>query len=75
MVGHDPVFEAKKRIVNRFELCVVTFERAKQLIKGARPRTEKRYNSPVTTALEEIATDTITPTEATAEWELPEAQE
>ena len=28
-------------------LEVVTFERAKQLIKGARPRTEKRYNSPL----------------------------
>ena len=70
MVGHDPVFDAKKRIVNRFELCVVTFERAKQLIKGARPRTEKRFNSPVTTALEEIATDTIKAPEAGSEWQL-----
>jgi DNA-directed RNA polymerase omega subunit len=70
MVGHDPVFEAKKRIQNRFELCVVTFERAKQLIKGARPRTDKRYNSPVTTALEEIATDTIKAPESGDEWQL-----
>ena len=70
MVGHDPVFEAKKRILNRFELCVVTFERAKQLIKGARPRTDKRYNSPVTTALEEIATEAIKAPESGEEWQL-----
>ncbi len=70
MVGHDPVFEAKKRILNRFELCVVTFERAKQLIKGARPRTDKRFNSPVTTALEEIATEAIKAPEAGEEWQL-----
>lgn len=70
MVGHDPVFEAKKRIVNRFELCVVTFERAKQLIKGARPRTDKRFNSPVTTALEEIATGAIKAPESGEEWQL-----
>ena len=70
MVGHDPVFEAKKRILNRFELCVVTFERAKQLIKGARPRTNKRFNSPVTTALEEIATEAIKAPETGEEWQL-----
>lgn len=51
----DPVFEAKDRIQNRFLLSVVAFERAKQLIRGGRPRTEKRYNSPVTTAIQEIA--------------------
>ena len=70
MVGHDPVFEAKKRILNRFELCVVTFERAKQLIKGARPRTNKRFNSPVTTALEEIAIEAIKAPETGEEWQL-----
>jgi DNA-directed RNA polymerase omega subunit len=69
-VGHDPVFQAKERIQNRFQLCVVTFERAKQLIRGARPRTEKRFNSPVTTALEEIATERICAPAAGDEWQL-----
>lgn len=70
MVGHDPVFDAKGRIENRFRLCVVTFERAKQLIKGARPRTDRRYNSPVMTALDEIALGRIKAPEAGEEWEL-----
>ena len=55
MAAHDPVFRAKDAISNRFLLCVVTFERAKQLIRGARPRTEGKMKSPITTALAEIA--------------------
>ena len=70
MTGHDPVFQAKESIENRFRLCVVTFERAKQLIKGARPRTERRFNSPVTTALEEIANGSVLPPESGDEWRL-----
>lgn len=51
----DPVFGARERIHNRFLLSVLTFERAKQLIRGARPRTEKRFVNCVTTAVAEIA--------------------
>ncbi|MEM7246625.1 MAG: DNA-directed RNA polymerase subunit omega [Acidobacteriota bacterium] len=59
MNGHDPVFDAKDVIGNRFMLSVVTFERAKQLIRGARPRTDHRFNSPVMTALAEIAEERV----------------
>ena len=57
----DPVFIAKEKVPNRFLLCVVAFERAKQLIKGARPRTDRKYHSPVTMALDEIAEDRVVP--------------
>ena len=59
----DPVFVAKDKVPNRFMLCVVAFERAKQLIKGARPRTDRRFHSHVTTALQELAEQRITPGE------------
>jgi DNA-directed RNA polymerase subunit K/omega len=62
-VHSDPVFVAKDKVPNRFLLCVVAFERSKQLIKGARPRTEKRFQSPVTTALQEMAEERILPGE------------
>ena len=52
---HDPVFKAKEQVLNRFLLCVVTIERAKQLTRGARSRVEAKYNSPVLTALGEVA--------------------
>ena len=52
----DPVFRAQMVVPNRFLLSVLTFERAKQLIRGARPRGERRYFHPVTNAVEEIAT-------------------
>ncbi len=56
----DPVFVAKEKVLNRFLLCAVAFERSKQLTKGARPRTDRRYHSNVTTALQEIAEERIT---------------
>ena len=59
----DPVFVAKEKVPNRFLLCVVAFERSKQLIKGARPRTERRFQSPVTTALQELAEERLEPGE------------
>lgn len=51
----DPVFKARDIVPNRFVLCVVAIERVRQLMKGARPRTEKKWNSAVTTALQEVA--------------------
>lgn len=69
-MAHDPVFDAKDTVANRFELCVLAFERAKQLIRGARPRTSRKYHNPVTTALAEIAEGKIAPPEAGDEWRL-----
>ena len=66
----DPVFRAKEKVPNRFLLCVVAFERSKQLIKGARPRTERRSPSPVTTALQEIAESRIAQGDSPAAWKL-----
>jgi DNA-directed RNA polymerase subunit K/omega len=60
-MSHDPVFKAKERFANRFMLCVVAFERSKQLIKGARARTERKHASPVTTALAEMAEGHVVP--------------
>ena len=51
----DPVFVAKEKVLNRFLLSVVAFERSKQLIKGARSRTDKKFYSNASTALQEIA--------------------
>lgn len=65
----DPVFVAKERVLNRFLLCAVAFERSKQLIKGARPRTERKFQSFVTTALEEIAEVRLAPND-TGVWTL-----
>ena len=60
-MASDPVFVAKERVLNRFLLCAVAFERSKQLIKGARPRTDRKYHSPVTIALQEIADERVAP--------------
>ena len=60
-MAHDPVFEAKHRILNRFALTVITIERSKQLIRGARTRTEAKHSSVVCTALAEIAEGVISP--------------
>lgn len=60
MAAIDPVFVAKERVPNRFLLCAVAFERSKQLIKGARPRTERKFYSSVTTGLQEIAEERLT---------------
>jgi DNA-directed RNA polymerase subunit K/omega len=59
MANVDPVFVAKEKVPNRFLLCAVAFERTKQLIKGARPRTDRKFYSTVTTALEEIAEERV----------------
>jgi DNA-directed RNA polymerase omega subunit len=65
----DPVFVAKEKVPNRFLLCAVAFERTKQLIKGARPRTERKFHSTVTTALEEIAEERVGSADGSA-WTL-----
>ena len=59
----DPVYRAKERVPNRFLLSVLTFERAKQLIRGARPRTDRRFSNAVTTAVQEIGEGHVTATE------------
>ena len=66
----DPVFVAKEKVLNRFILSCVAFERSKQLIKGARARTEKKFYSPVTTALQEIAEGHVAPTTDQLRWTL-----
>ena len=66
----DPVFVAKEKVLNRFMLSVVAFERSKQLIKGARSRTDKKFYSPVTTALQEIAEGHVIPSDNEQRWIL-----
>ena len=68
----DPVYQARERIPNRFLLSVLTFERAKQLIRGARPRTDRRFFNPVTTAVQEIAEGHVAPPEeeGSSHWRL-----
>ena len=66
-MASDPGFKAKERVLNRFVLSVVAFERSKQLIRGARPRTDLKSNSPVTTALQEIADEHIIASESEGE--------
>lgn len=47
-------------VPNRFSLCLVTAERTKQLMKGARPLIEDdRSNKEVVTALREIAAEKV----------------
>ena len=66
----DPVFVAKEKVLNRFLLSVVAFERSKQLIKGARPRTERKSPSNVTMALQEIAEGHVIPSTDDFHWKL-----
>ena len=66
----DPVFVAKERVPNRFLLCVAAFERSKQLIKGARARTDRKSPSHVTTALQELAEGHVVETAAGGKFEL-----
>ena len=40
---------------NRFALVLLTAQRTRQLLKGARPVTEARHNREIVTALREIA--------------------
>lgn len=66
----DPVFAAKDKVPNRFLLCVIAFERSKQLIKGARSRTDRKHGSMVTTALQEVAEGRIVPAPDERHWGL-----
>jgi DNA-directed RNA polymerase subunit K/omega len=66
----DPVFKARDIFSNRFLLCVVAFERSKQLIRGARPRAERKHLSHVSTALQEIADGKILRTESSLSFKL-----
>lgn len=70
MLHSDPVFVAKEKVLNRFLLSVVAFERSKQLIKGARPRTDKKFASNVTTALQEIAEGRVSEGADFQHWKL-----
>ena len=66
----DPVFVAKEKVINRFLLCAVAIERSKQIMKGGRPRTDRRFHSAVTTALDEIADNRIVPGDSPSSWKL-----
>jgi DNA-directed RNA polymerase subunit K/omega len=66
----DPVFKAREILPNRFQLCVVAFERTKQLLKGAKPRAHRKWASHVSTALQEIAESRIVPGETANDFKL-----
>lgn len=66
----DPVFRAREIIPNRFTLCVLAIERVRQLMRGARPRTERKWSSPVTTAIQEVAEHRLVEDERTGGYRL-----
>ncbi|MCX7634169.1 MAG: DNA-directed RNA polymerase subunit omega [Syntrophales bacterium] len=49
-----------KQAKNRFALVLLTSKRAKQLLKGAQPLSERRNNREIVTALREIAEGRVT---------------
>lgn len=55
MMVEPSVTELLKKVDNRYELVVMTAKRARQLSKGDKPLTNKREESTVTLAADEIA--------------------
>ncbi len=47
--------DALKEGKNRFALCLLAIQRAKQLLKGSQPVSAKKTNREIVTALREIA--------------------
>ena len=54
------VEDSLKEAKNRFALVILTSKRARQLLKGSEPLTEKRNNREVVTSLREIAAGKVT---------------
>ncbi len=55
MMVEPSVTDLLKKVDNQFELVVVTAKRARQLSKGEKPLTDKKEESAVTLAADEIA--------------------
>ena len=55
MIVKPTVTELLKKAKNRYELIIATSKRARQLSTGAKPRTNKKEESMVTLAADEIA--------------------
>lgn len=60
MMVEPSVTELLKKVDNRFELVTLTAKRARQLSKGDKPLTDKKEESTVTLAADEIAEGKVT---------------
>lgn len=60
MMVQPSVTELLRKVDNRFELVVVTAKRARQLSRGEKPLIDKKEESQVTLAAEEIADGKVT---------------
>ena len=60
MMVEPSVTELLKKVDNRFELVTITAKRARQLSKGDKPLTDKKEESTVTLAADEIAEGKVT---------------
>lgn len=60
MMVEPTVTDLLKKVDNRFKLVVVTSKRARQLSTGSTPLTDKKEESPVTLAADEIAEGKVT---------------
>ena len=54
------VVDLLKKVEDRYSLVIVTSKRARQLAQGAEPLTDKKEESPVTLAADEIAEGKVT---------------
>ena len=60
MMVQPSITELLSKVDNRFELVVATAKRARQLSKGEQPLTNKKEESSVTLAADEIAEGKVT---------------
>ena len=60
MMVKPTVQELLTKAKNRYELVIATSKRARQLAQGAEPLTDKKEESPVTLAADEIAEGKVT---------------
>ena len=60
MMVKPSVTKILKKVNNRYELVVITAKRARQLSKGEKPLIDKKEESNVTLAADEIAEGKVT---------------
>ncbi len=60
MMVKPSVTDLLKKVNNRYELVVITAKRARQLSKGEKPLIDKKEESNVTLAADEIAEGKVT---------------
>ncbi len=60
MMVQPSVTDLLKKVNNRYELVVITAKRARQLSKGEKPLIDKKEESNVTLAADEIAEGKVT---------------